>query len=137
MLRDTGENFVADVSAECFGQEIANGGEGGGHERENFVDQGIGFAEAGLFGDGGSVAGADDGLLDLSVGQRRGGDFFRPGRRFALGQRVPGAHATAADGGEGVEGGAGVSAEAALETLANGCAVGRRGSKEAGIHPIA
>lgn len=48
----------------------------------------MGVAEAGLFGAGGPVAGVDDGLLDLRVVQRLGGDFFHAGRLFALGQRV-------------------------------------------------
>ena len=97
----------------------------------------MGVAEAGLFGAGGPVAGADDGLLDLRVVQRLGGDFFHAGRLFALGQRVHGAHAIAADGGRVVKGGAGVGAEAVLETFANGFALGPERVEGGGFHPIA
>lgn len=83
MLRDTGENFFADVSGECFGQEIADGGEGGGHKRENFVDQGIGVAEAGLLRDGGPMARAD--VFEFPKGRWWPG---RPGRGTLLAKRV-------------------------------------------------
>ena len=103
------------------------------------MDEGIGVTEAGLFGDGGPVAGADERLLDRSVVQRLGGDFLHVGRVFAFGQRLRGAQALAADGGEEEESVAGVGAEAALATFTDGFAVGpgRRWSKQGGFHPIA
>ena len=93
------EIFSLTWAGNFFREEGADGGEGGGHESEDFADERVGVTEAGLFRDGGPVAGADDGLLDLSVVQRLGGDFFHAGRRFVLGQRLHGAHAIAADGG--------------------------------------
>jgi hypothetical protein len=66
-----------------------------------------------------------DRLLDCGVVQRLDGDFFHTRWFLTLGQQLHSADAIAADGGEQVEGLAGVGPKAALETSTDGFAVGQ------------